>query len=282
MYFYTGLILIFISLIALAVYIIPAVKNILKRKRDELVAKTEKQADDLFIEKNPRKNMKAFAITGVLIFVIGAFCFKNVVAGIVLGLITASLPLIMMEVAKRKRKKGLEAQLPEIIEKLSGSLRAGSSLMASFENASSRSGGPFADETRLMMKEVSLGLSMEEALSRMSKRIDSEDVSILNTALSIAMRSGGNVSLVLDNIGASIRERRTLDGKIKALTSQGRMQGIIIGLLPVVLLMGIYLIDPEMIKPLFDTTIGRVLLSISVVLEVLGMLFIRKIVNIKY
>ncbi len=282
MYFYTGLLLIFISLFVFAVYIIPAIKNILKRKRDELVAKTEKQADDLFIEKNPRKNMKAFAILGVLIFVIGVFCFKSVVAGVVFGLVTASLPLILMEAAKRKRKKRLEAQLPEIIEKLSGSLRAGSSLMASFENAASRSGGPFADETRLMMKEVSLGLSMEEALSRMSTRINSEDVSILNTALSIAMRSGGNVSLVLDNIGASIRERRTLDGKIKALTSQGRMQGIIIGLLPVVLLMGIYLIDPEMVKPLFDTTIGRVLLSISVVLEVLGMLFIRKIVNIRY
>jgi tight adherence protein B len=282
MQFHLGIILIFISVLCLGLFFLPRLQIILKRKRDEIVAKTEKQADALFIVSDPKRNLKLFAVLSVCVFFIAFLSLDSLFLGFSLGALTAALPYISMQAAKRKRKKALEAQLPEVIEKLSGALRAGNSLQAAFESAASRTGGAMAQESAHVMKEVALGLSMEEALSRMSRRIGSDDVTILNTALSVAMRTGGNVSEVLDNIASSIRERRTLDGKIKALTSQGRMQGMIIGLLPLLLLAGIYLIDPAMVEPLFTTTIGKCLLLGGVVLEIAGMLFIRKIVDIKY
>ena len=133
-----------------------------------------------------------------------------------------------------------------------------------------------------MMREVDLGIPMEEALNRLSARIALPDVSIFTAAVIIAQKSGGNIASVLETIASTIRERRTLDGKVRVLTSQGKMQGLIIGLLPVVLLGGLYLLDPHMTRPLFERPLGRVLLIAGLLLEGIGLFIIRRIVDIRY
>jgi tight adherence protein B len=108
------------------------------------------------------------------------------------------------------------------------------------------------------------------------------DASVFCTALVIAQRTGGSVSTVLDSIAVSLREKRALDGKVRALTSQGKMQGVIIGSLPVALLFAVYLLDPQMVRPLFDTLVGRLMLAGGALLEIVGFLVIRKMTDIKY
>lgn len=179
------------------------------------------------------------------------------------------------------RIKAFNGQLADALVLLASSLRSGYSFMQAIEMISREMHPPLSEEFYRVLREINLGVTTDAAMNHMAERIDSEDLDLVVTAVLIQRQVGGNLTEILDNIAHTIRERVKIKGHIRTLTAQGRLSGIIIGLLPLVVGGVIYLINPGYISPLFSAPIGRMMLGFAIVTEVVGALLIRKIVNIK-
>lgn len=172
-------------------------------------------------------------------------------------------------------------QLPDTITLLSNSLRAGSSFLQSIDLVSREGNPPISEETGRVVREVNLGLSMEEALQNMVRRIKSDDLDLMVTAISIQQQVGGNLAEVLDTIAFTIRERVRIKGEVNTLTTQGRYSGYLVALLPVAIAFMINLISPAFMAPLFTELIGQILLTVGIIMMAIGFFAIRKITDIK-
>ena len=179
------------------------------------------------------------------------------------------------------RLAAFNKQLPDTITLVSNSLRAGSSFLQSIELVSRESLAPMGEEMGRVVREVNLGLGMEEALHNMVRRIKSEDLDLMVTAISIQQSVGGNLAEVLDTIAFTIRERVRIKGDVNTLTAQGRYSGYLVAFLPIAIAFMINLISPAFMQPLFTNTIGQILLAVGGVMMTIGFFAIQKITDIK-
>jgi len=141
--------------------------------------------------------------------------------------------------------------------------------------------GPLAMEFAKTLREINFGTTTEQALQNMVFRVESDDLDLMITSVLIQRQIGGNLAEILDNISNTLRERIRIKGEIKTLTAQGRISGIIIGLLPPILIGVLLLLNPNYIGVLLEKKIGILLLSVGALSEVIGVMIIRKIVNIE-
>ncbi|MFL5246424.1 MAG: type II secretion system F family protein, partial [Myxococcales bacterium] len=130
------------------------------------------------------------------------------------------------------------------------------------------------------VKEVKLGVSVEDGLVAMAERVKSEDLELVVTSTNIARQLGGNMAEMFETTAATIRERFRLEGKIKSLTSQGKLQGFIVALLPLGVGLAFNWVRPDLVQPMFDGWFGYVVVAIIAILEAIGFVIIRKIVSI--
>ena len=179
------------------------------------------------------------------------------------------------------RLNAFNRQLPDTITLLSNSLRAGSSFLQSIELVSRESPPPMGEEMGRVVREVNLGLSMEEALKNLVRRIKSDDLDLMVIAIGIQTQVGGNLAEILDTIAFTIRERVRIKGDINTLTAQGRYSGYLVALLPIGLAAVLNVINPAFMQPLFTEVIGRFLIGVGVTLMAIGFFAIRKITDIK-
>ncbi len=179
------------------------------------------------------------------------------------------------------RLNSFNKQLPDTIVLLSNSLRAGSSFLQSIELVSRESLAPMGPEMGRVVREVNLGLSMEEALSNLVRRIKSDDLDLMVTAIGVQQQVGGNLAEILDTIAFTIRERVRIKGEIRTLTAQGRYSGYLVAFLPIAIMVTLNLINPEFMSPLFTQLIGQILLVVGGIMMAIGFFAIQKITNIK-
>ena len=179
------------------------------------------------------------------------------------------------------RLNAFNKQLPDTITLLSNSLRAGSSFLQSIELVSRESPAPMGPEMGRVVREVNLGLSMEEALSNLVRRIKSDDLDLMVTAIGVQQQVGGNLAEILDTIAFTIRERVRIKGEIRTLTAQGRYSGYLVAFLPIGIMITLNLINPEFMQPLFTELIGQILLVIGGIMMAIGFFAIQKITDIK-
>ena len=179
------------------------------------------------------------------------------------------------------RLGGFNKQLPDTITLLSNSLRAGSSFLQSIELVSRETPPPMGEEMGRVVREVNLGLGMEEALSNLVRRIRSDDLDLMVTAIGVQQQVGGNLAEILDTIAFTIRERVRIKGEINTLTAQGRMSGYLVAFLPIGIAVTLNFINPSFMQPLFTQLLGQILLGVGGVMMVIGFIAIQKIVNIK-
>lgn len=201
--------------------------------------------------------------------------------GLWVGLLTWMLPLMWIRAKKNKRKAKLEAQLPDMINMTANSLKAGYSLIQSFELLSREMAAPLSEEIQRMLQETRLGISTEQALTNFNERIDSPDLDLIITAMLIQRQVGGNLAEILDTIGETIRERIRIQGEIKTLTAQGKMSMYIFMGLPIVLAAFLFMTNPEYMMPLISEPIGWLLLAIAIIGQIIGVVLIRKIIRIE-
>jgi len=179
-----------------------------------------------------------------------------------------------------KRVRAFDAQLFDALTMMSNSLRAGYSFFQAMDVAATEMSPPLSDEFRNVIRETSVGMDVEDALNGMLQRVPSEDLDLVVTAVLIQRQVGGNLSEILDKIGTTIRERMRLKGEVKTLTAQGRISGLIISVLPLAVSAFIFVSNPDYIMALFLEPIGRIMVTVAVAGQLIGVLIIRRIVQI--
>ncbi len=200
------------------------------------------------------------------------------------ALIAAGLliPPIILGSAKKKRMALFDKQLGDALSIMGNCLRAGFSFNQALESISTEMPDPVAKEFFKVTREIRLGLAMEKALMNMVERLENKDLELIVSAVLIQRQVGGNLSEILDSIAETIKERLNLKGEIRVLTATGRTSGIVVGMLPVFLMGVLMLINPGYVSMFFNTPIGIAMLIVGAILETIGFLFVKKIVDIKF
>jgi tight adherence protein B len=185
---------------------------------------------------------------------------------------------------KRKRKRRLdkfEAQLPEAIDLLGRAIRAGHPLSAGLKMVADEAQDPLALEFQRTFEEQRFGLPFDDAIIAMADRITTVDVRILITAILVQREVGGNLAEVLDNLASVIRARFTIRRQLKVYTAQGRFSGYTLAVLPIIVGCVIYMLNPPYMQVLFTHPMGRLMIAIALVMQIIGYLWIRKIIQIE-
>lgn len=197
------------------------------------------------------------------------------------GIGAAIIPVLYVKQKRRRRIRMFEEQFPESIDLMGRAIRAGHPLSAGIRMVSEESKDPIAGEFRQIFEEQRFGLPFEEALLGLADRNELGDVRIFVTALLVQREVGGNLAEILDKIATTIRARFTIRRQLRVYTAQGRLSGYVLGAMPIVVGLALYALNPEYIELLFTETIGRFLLIGAAVMQVIGYLWIRRIVNIE-
>jgi len=200
------------------------------------------------------------------------------------------VPRIYLSAAARRRLFKFEDQLSDTLNLWVNALRSGYSVLSAMESIATEVPEPVSSEFERVVQEVRLGLSLEEALANMLKRIPSDDLDLVITAINVQRAVGGNLAEILDTISHTIRERVRIKGEIRTLTAQGRMSGWIISLLPIGLSGILFALNPDYMGSLWavDEPIlfgvlpcGWLIIAIGLIAMLLGVVAIRKIVDIE-
>ncbi|MEJ2310845.1 MAG: type II secretion system F family protein [Gemmatimonadales bacterium] len=192
----------------------------------------------------------------------------------------AYLPYAYVRKRRTRRVSAFEKHFPEAIDLLGRSIRAGHALNSGLEVIAEELADPVSTEFRQVFEEQKFGLPLRDSLMAMADRIPLVDTRIFVTAVLIQRESGGSLAEILDNISYTIRERFKIRRQLKVYTAQGRMTGYLLAVLPIVMGVIIYTVSPEYMSVLFEESMGRFALGFAAVLQILGYLSIRKIIDI--
>jgi tight adherence protein B len=198
------------------------------------------------------------------------------------------VPRFWLNRRKGKRLKAFNSNLADTITLVANALRAGSSVLQAIDMVVRETQPPISTEFARVIREVNLGLPLDEALANMTRRVRSDDLELMTTAIAIHHTVGGNLAEILDSIAFTIRERVRIKGEIRTLTAQQRLSGYVVGFLPLALVGMLTLIAPRFMDPmlrkppeLFGLPAGMIILAIGGSMMLLGFVFIRKIVDIE-
>jgi len=222
----------------------------------------------------------------MLVCALGIGVAATLLSGLwVAGALFAAATVIGIEVWVRSRaRRRLELfnkQLPVALQVMATSLRSGFGVMEAVQTVGREMDQPLSGEFQLIIDQARVGGSFESGVANMVRRIDSNDLRIVARALEIHRKVGGDLAAILDSVAATMREREELRGHIIALTAQQRLGGMIVGVLPI-WVVGFFLVtNPDFISPLWEESIGRVLLAIGGVMEVVAFIAMRKIMSIE-
>jgi tight adherence protein B len=212
----------------------------------------------------------------------------NPLALLIGALIGFFLPRFWLNRRKNGRLNAFNKQLPDTITLLANALRAGSSFLQAIELVVRESRPPISTEFARVIREVNLGLPFEQAMENMVRRVRSEDLELMATAITIQHQVGGNLAEILDSIAYTIRERVRIKGEINTLTAQQRMSGYVVGFLPLGLVGFLFIAAPKFMDPMFDNRVsllglpgGVIVLAIGGFMMFIGFMLIRRIVDIE-
>ena len=199
----------------------------------------------------------------------------------VAALATGSLPFMWLLYCRNRRFKKFALQLPDALELVGRALRSGHSLASGLSVVVQEMPAPIATEFAMAYEEQNLGVPIDEALKSMLKRMPNLDLKFFVTAVVIQRQAGGDLAEILDKIGHIIRQRFKIMGQVQALTGEGRISGVVLMALPIALFFAVYYLNPDYVMLLFTDELGRKMIAGGIVLQVLGALWIKKIINIK-
>jgi len=222
-------------------------------------------------------------ITSILgFFLIGYLLFhRSLLMGIAAGVAGFYAPSIYVKIQQQRRLNAFNSQLGDAINLLANSLRSGYSMLQSMETVAKELPSPISIEFSRVVREVGLGLSNEQAMNNMLRRIQSDDLDLMITAINVQHEVGGNLAEILEVIGHTIRERVRIKGEIRVLTAQGMISGYIISFLPIALGLILYLMNPDYIAAMFEEVCGWIMIGVAVTGIITGFIAIQKIVRIE-
>ena len=257
---------------------------------DSMSEETARRFEDMFLfipAKRIAEIGRAAAAAAFLFCFIPLFDHTNpvsTVAGTVLGLTFGLLALMaptkLLDILRVRRRQKFNIQLVDALGSMSNALRAGFSVNQAFETVVQSGEKPISQEFGVMLQQMRVGMNFYEALQSLDKRVGSDDLTLVVTAIDISRRTGGNLTEIFDKISLTIRERMRIERRVRTLTAQGRLQGIIVALMPVALGGAMTFLKPEMMLPFFKSNSGMMCVGGMVMLITVGWYFIKRIIKI--
>lgn len=211
---------------------------------------------------------------------IGYLMLESLFAALLFMAIGYFIPKLFLMITAHKRSEKLELQIIDALHVLANSVSAGLTLTQACEVVLKQLTPPVSQEFGLLVNENRLGIPLDQAMENMAHRIKSNNFDLLVTSIVIARQTGGNIAEIFKQLAESIKEIMRLEGKVKALTAQGKMQGFVLGGLPFGITAIMYVISPEMISPLFTSTQGSLILVLAFIFWAIGIYLVRKVINI--
>ncbi len=218
---------------------------------------------------------------GGLAYLLVSILLDSLLLALVAALVAGSLPYLYVRRRRRKRREEFESLLPEAIDVMTNALKAGFSLESALSMVAREIPDPLGIEFAIAFEEQNLGASLSESLSSMQERVQSEDLGLFTTAILIQKKAGGSLAEVLEKIGLTIRERFRLRREVKIFTAHGRASGFILVLLPMIMAGAILILNPDYLKVLLVERAGNYLLGAAILMQIAGILVIRRIVDIR-
>lgn len=260
-----------------------------KAKKITGVRKNQKLMDTIFNELVSADIMmkpEEFCLVWlVLAFVpsgLAALLHAGVMPSATLVALGAFLPLLFIRIKKDKRLKTFDNQLGDTLIMMCNSLRSGFSFQQAMENVAADMPSPIGVEFGRVCNEIRYGATLEEALNNLTDRVKSADLMLVVSAVCIQRTTGGNLSEILTTISDTIRDRIKIKGEIRSITAQGRTSGMIIGALPMLMAAALMILNPSYMSTFFTTDPGRIMLAVSIIMEIIGFIAIRKVVTVEY
>jgi len=251
-----------------------------RRYERRLARRIERRLGELLVFVDVRR-----LLTLNLVVVIGLPALVWIVSGAwplaaVAAVVALAAPNWLLLRFARRRRQRFTAQLPDLLLLVAGSLRAGASLALALRQVSLEIAAPAGQEIELVLRELRLGSSLDQALTGLERRMGDDELRLFTAAIRIASDTGGNLAETLERLAESIRQRLAIEAKIEALTAQGRLQGWIMAALPVAVALALFALEPETMEPLIATWQGWLVLAGVAVLELAGLFMIRRIMAI--
>lgn len=264
------------AILLISYALIPLILGRAKAWEEKKTKSVGQELDKMFYDKNPRNIVRLYlALPPVLAALVFFFSmsFLFAIAGAVLGLL---IPNFILRIKEQRRRQKFNNQILDAIMVISSSLKGGLSLLQVLEVVSEMMPAPMAQEMGLVVRENKMGITLEQSLRRLQERMYSEELNSLINAVLIARETGGDLVKVLGRLSVTIRDNRKLKDNIKTLTMQGRLQGLIMSALPFLFIAWVVSFNREHFNIMLQNELGRTLLFVAVILQVVGMILIRK------
>ena len=267
--------------IFLLVYILATLLQAqLEKRRASFTQHAGATLADLFVFLDPKKVWWMALVFTVLVGLVVNLMTETWVVGLMAGVVAMFIPRRALAFMRARREYNFVMQLPDALQSLTGSLRAGSSLNQALDLFVAETRGPVAQEFDLMQRELRMSIPFDQAVTNLHRRIPVAETQMLAASMRIARETGGNLAEVLERLSDTLRRKLEMEGKIRALTAQGKAQGWVMALLPLFLAWVLSYMEPESMARLFTEPIGWGVCAFVVVMEFIGYKFIKKIVSI--
>jgi len=256
-------------------------REAVRRYRAQFTAEARVRLGEAFVFIDPTQVWTASIACCAASAAIAWLASGSVVAGAAAGAAMLAVPRWLAARWRRRRLARFDAQLPDTLAALASALRAGASVQAALRVIVERSDAPLGQEFGLMLREQRLGVPFEAALGHLYERMPSEAAGLVVASLRIAAQTGGNLAATLERIAETLRARLHLQGRIRALTAQGRLQAWVVGCLPPLMALVLDALEPDAMALLWHTPAGWCVLGLVAMLELVGTYMIRRIVAIE-
>ena len=273
--------LVFSCAVLLSWQLYPVGAKVVGDYQAKIIKRDSRRLDELFVEVPKKKLLLMYGLSPLVLGIAGFILTRSLIfagVGAAFGII---LPRLVIKIMEKNRSGKFCQQLVDGLMVLSSSLKGGLSLVQSIEVLVEEMPAPIAQEFSLVLRENQMGVPLDESLEHLNKRIQSEELNLIITAIDIARETGGNLTEPFEKLMFTIRERDKLIGKVKTLTLQAKMQGIIMSLMPVFFGIVVYYMNPEFSMLMIENPYGRILLVIAGVLEIVGVFLLWKLSQVE-
>ena len=253
--------------------------RLFERYRERYHVESLEQVTDMFIVIDDGQRRVLSLATMALFFSLGLWL--SPILAVILALVGLIAPSFYLRYLKQARVENFDHQLADALVAIAGAMRSGFTFRQAMTEVAANAHAPLGQEFKVFTREMQLGTPLDEALDHLAERVGSTELDLFVSASQIALKVGGNVAEMFDKLAGTLRERFRLEGRIRTLTAQGKLQGVIIGLMPIFVWAGFDYFRPDLTRPMLQHWFGYAVIILIVVMELMGALVIRRIVQIE-
>ncbi|MDD5560988.1 MAG: type II secretion system F family protein [Candidatus Omnitrophica bacterium] len=255
----------------------PFLETLMDRWQRKRLDKITPKLNSMFLDITLNKLLLIDVLSPIISGLLGFFITYNIWVAAAAAAAGLAIPIFVVKRLEALRRQKFASQLVDGLMILSSSLKAGLSLLQSFEELAQEMPNPISQEFGLVIRQMQMGVSLEEAMTKLKKRMRLDELDMVVTAMLVARETGGDLTQTFSRVIYTIQERNKLIGRVQALCVQANMQGIIMSILPILFGIFVYKVNPGFFDVFIKDNFGRGLMGYAIVSEILGIIFIRKL-----